>query len=213
MKFVAKQREAAGTTASKQIRKENQVPGIVYSSDIDPINIQMDVADVELIERELGVNSVFDLAIEGDETRTVFLREISRSALKPIIYNISFQAIKKGQKLDINIPITVVDEDQLADAEGVASTSLFEIKVNMDPALAPETIEVSVKDLHIGDSISVSELTFDHMADAAILDDPDEAVVSISAPDEEPTEEDLAAAGIEEDEPEVIDEKSADDAE
>ncbi|MDO4680602.1 MAG: 50S ribosomal protein L25 [Aerococcus sp.] len=207
MKFVAKQREAAGTTASKQVRKEDQVPGIVYSSDIDPIKVQMPIADVELIERELGVNSVFDLDIEGDETRTVFLREISRSSLKPIIYNISMQAIKKGQKLDINIPISVVDEDQLADADGVASTSLFKIKVNMDPALAPEVIEVSVKGLSIGDSVSVSELKFDHMEDAEILDDPEEAVVSISAPDEEPSDEDLEAAGIEEQEPEVIDEK------
>ncbi|MDO4670661.1 MAG: 50S ribosomal protein L25 [Aerococcus sp.] len=213
MKFVAKQREAAGTTASKQIRKADQVPGIVYSSDIDPIKIQMNAADVEQIERELGLNSVFDLEIEGDETRTVFLREISRSSLKPIIYNISFQAIKKGQKLDINIPISVVDEDQLADAAGVASANLFELKVNMDPAIAPEVIEVSVKDLAIGDSISVADVKFDHMEDAEILDDAEEVVVSIAAPDEEPSEEELEAAGIEEQEPEVIDEKGEEDAE
>ncbi|MCI5774869.1 MAG: 50S ribosomal protein L25 [Aerococcus sp.] len=212
MKFTATKREGAGTSASKKIRKEEQVPGIVYSRDIEPIKIQMPVADVELLERDYGLNSVLELDIEGDETRTVFLRDISRSALKPIIYNISFQAIKKGDKLDIDVPVQVVDDDQLADDDGVVSNSMWEVRLRIDPAKAPEAIEVSVKDLHIGDSITVADLAFDGIEDAEILDDPEETVLAISVPDEEPTEEEVEE-DLEEDEPEVINEKGEDSEE
>ncbi|MGX7348439.1 50S ribosomal protein L25 [Aerococcus vaginalis] len=211
MKFTATKREDAGTSASKKIRKEDQVPGIVYSRDIDPIMIQMSTADVELLERDYGINSVLKLDIEGDETRTVFLREISRSALKPVIYNISFQAIKAGDKLDIDVPVQVVDEDQLADEDGVVSTSMWEVRLRIDPAKAPETIEVSVKDFHIGDNVTIADLTFDGIEDAEILDDPEETVLAISVPDEEPAEDE--EENLEEEEPEVINEKSEEDGE
>lgn len=211
MKFTATKREDAGTSASKKIRKEDQVPGIVYSRDIDPIMIQMSTADVELLERDYGTNSVLKLDIEGDETRTVFLREISRSALKPVIYNISFQAIKAGDKLDIDVPVQVVDEDQLADEDGVVSTSMWEVRLRIDPAKAPETIEVSVKDFHIGDNVTIADLTFDGIEDAEILDDPEETVLAISVPDEEPAEDE--EENLEEEEPEVINEKSEEDGE
>ncbi|WP_233487775.1 hypothetical protein [Aerococcus sp. 1KP-2016] len=70
MKFTAQKRETVGTSAAKLLRNENLVPGTVYASDLDPINIAMAVADVEQIRREIGLNSVFDLEVEG-KTRTV----------------------------------------------------------------------------------------------------------------------------------------------
>lgn len=201
MKFTAKKREVAGTNAAKQLRKQNLVPGIVYASDMEPVNITMDRADVDQIKRELGVNSVFTLDIDG-EAKTVFVREINTSALKPIFYNISLQAIKKGQKLQMPIAITIVNEDKLGNPDGVASVNFFEINVTADPATAPEYIEVDVSGMEIGDSITAGDL---NLGDDIELDEgADEVVVSISAPDEEPEEVDPDEEAAE---PEVINEK------
>lgn len=201
MKFTAQKREGSGSSAAKHLRKEDLVPGVVYASDLDPINISMAVADVEQIRRELGVNSVFDLELDG-KTRTVYVREISQSALKPTIYNISLQAIKKGQKLEMPLSIVIINEDQLGDPDGVASTSVLEIDVVADPATAPDAVEVDVAGLTIGDSISAGELK---LADGIeLVTDAEETVVSISAPEEEPEEVDPDAEVAE---PELIDEK------
>lgn len=201
MKFTAQKREGSGSSAAKHLRKEDLVPGVVYASDLDPINISLSVSDVEQIRRELGVNSVFDLELDG-KTRTVYVREISQSALKPTIYNISLQAIKKGQKLEMPLSIVIVNEDQLGDPDGVASTSVLEIDVVADPATAPDAIEVDVTGLTIGDSISAGELK---LADGIeLVTDAEETVVSISAPEEEPEEVDPDAEVAE---PELIDEK------
>jgi large subunit ribosomal protein L25 len=201
MKFTAQKREGSGSSAAKHLRKEDLVPGVVYASDLDPINISLSVSDVEQIRRELGVNSVFDLELDG-KTRTVYVREISQSALKPTIYNISLQAIKKGQKLEMPLSVVIVNEDQLGDPDGVASTSVLEIDVVADPATAPDAIEVDVTGLTIGDSISAGELK---LADGIeLVTDAEETVVSISAPEEEPEEVDPDAEVAE---PELIDEK------
>ena len=202
MKFTAQKRDGSGTSAAKQLRKENLVPGVVYASDLDPINISMSVSDVEQIRRELGLNSVFDLELDG-ETRTVYVREISQSALKPTIYNISLQAIKKGQKLEMPLSIVVVNEDALADKEGVASTTTLEIDVIADPATAPDSVEVDVTGLAIGDSVTAGELNL--ASDIELVTDAEEVIVAISAPVEEPEEVDPDAEVAE---PEVIDEKA-----
>lgn len=201
MKFTAQKRDGSGTSAAKQLRKENLVPGVVYASDLDPINISMSVSDVEQIRRELGLNSVFDLELDG-ETRTVYVREISQSALKPTIYNISLQAIKKGQKLEMPLSIVVVNEDALADKEGVASTTTLEIDVIADPATTPDSVEVDVTGLAIGDSVTAGELNL--ASDIELVTDAEEVIVAISAPVEEPEEVDPDAEVAE---PEVIDEK------
>jgi large subunit ribosomal protein L25 len=65
MKFTAQKRDGAGTSAAKQLRKEDLVPGVVYASDMEPTNISLSVSDVEQIRRELGLNSVFDLELDG----------------------------------------------------------------------------------------------------------------------------------------------------
>lgn len=201
MKFTAQKRDGAGTSAAKQLRKEDLVPGVVYASDLDPINISMSVSDVEQIRRELGLNSVFDLELDG-KTRTVYVREISQSALKPTIYNISLQAIKKGQKLEMPLSIVIVNEDALADKEGVASTTALEINVVADPATAPDSVEVDVTGLAIGDSVTAGELNL--ASDIELVTEADEVIVAISAPVEEPEEVDPDAEVAE---PEVIDEK------
>ena len=201
MKFTAQKRDGSGTSAAKQLRKENLVPGVVYASDLDPINISMSVSDVEQIRRELGLNSVFDLELDG-ETRTVYVREISQSALKQTIYNISLQAIKRGQKLEMPLSIVVVNEDALADKEGVASTTTLEIDVIADPATAPDSVEVDVTGLAIGDSVTAGELNL--ASDIELVTDAEEVIVAISAPVEEPEEVDPDAEVAE---PEVIDEK------
>ncbi len=201
MKFTAQKRDGSGTSAAKQLRKEDLVPGVVYASDLDPINISMSVSDVEQIRRELGLNSVFDLELDG-KTRTVYVREISQSALRPTIYNISLQAIKKGQKLEMPLSIVIVNEDALADKEGVASTTSLEINVVADPATAPDSVEVDVTGLAIGDSVTAGELNL--ASDIELVTEADEVIVAISAPVEEPEEVDPDAEVAE---PEVIDEK------
>ena len=201
MKFTAQKRDGAGTSAAKQLRKEDLVPGVVYASDLDPVNISLSVSDVEQIRRELGLNSVFDLELDG-KTHTVYVREISQSALKPTIYNISLQAIKKGQKLEMPLSIVIVNEDALADQEGVASTTTLEINVVADPATAPDSVEVDVTGLAIGDSVTAGDLKL--ASDIELVTDAEEVVVAISAPVEEPEAVDPDAEVAE---PELIDEK------
>lgn len=208
MKFVAKTRDAAGTSASKALRREDLVPGVVYASDLDPIKISMERPDVEKIERDLGTNSVFELEIEGQGSRTVFLREISRAAIKPIVYNISLQAIKKGEKLEVNVPVSIVGEEKLANPAGVAAINVYEVTLRIDPAKAPEYFTVDVSGLDINDSVTAGEVKFEGMEDAELITDPEEVIVSVSAPDDEPEEDTEPAAAAE---PEVIGEKDSDE--
>lgn len=100
------------------------------------------------------------------------------------------------------LSIVIVNEDALADQEGVASTTTLEINVVADPATAPDSVEVDVTGLAIGDSVTAGDLKL--ASDIELVTDAEEVVVAISAPVEEPEEVDPDAEVAE---PELIDEK------
>lgn len=204
MKFTAQSRGTAGTSAAKQLRKDALVPGTIYGGSEEPVNITMVKADVEQIQRELGLNSVFDLSVDGGAAQTVFVRNIDHAAIKPLIYNISLQAIKAGQKLEMPIALQVINEDQIADKTGIVALNSFEINVIVDPSKAPEALTIDVAGKEIGYQVTVADL--DIPAGIEVLDNPEEVVLSINPPQEEVEE---AAAEAETAEPEVIGEKAA----
>lgn len=196
MKFTAQKRADVGTSASKQLRIQDLVPGTIYGGKGEPINISMSKSDVQLIQRELGLNSVFELTVDGGTAQTVFVRTIETASIKPIIYNISLQAIEAGQKLEMPIPVHVVNEEEIADKDGIVAVNYYEINVIVDPAKAPENFTVDVAGKAIGDQITVADL--DIPAGVEVLIEADEVVVSIGAPQEE------AESSAEAAEPEVI---------
>lgn len=202
MKFTAQSRGTAGTSAAKQLRKEALVPGTIYGGSEEPVNISMAKADVEQIQRELGLNSVFDLSVDGGATHTVFVRNIDHAAIKPLIYNINLQSIKAGQKLEMPLSLQVINEDQIEDKSAVVTLNVFEIHVIIDPSKAPEVVTIDVAGKKIGDQVTIADLTIP--AGVEVLDHPEEVLVSINAPQEEVEEASGAAA-----EPEVIGEKAA----
>lgn len=199
MKLKAQKRERLGTSASKQARNDNKVPAIIYGQDVETTPVLIDRKEFDEILRQLGRNAVFNIELDGKE-RQVLIKHVAHSALKPEIYNVELNALKKGQK--VTVPVTIILEGLDEVKEGVVTQTLNEVEVETDPANIPSEITLDVSGLVIGDTVVVSELPIPDKVD--LLTDSEETVVVVSAPrvEEEPSDDEAEAA-----EPEVIGEK------
>jgi len=76
------------------------------------------------------------------------------------IYHVDFAAVSLTEKIRVKVPLTIKDAQEAIGVKegGVLDVVHHEIEVECLPTEIPERIEVSVKQLKIGDSIHLKEL-------------------------------------------------------
>jgi len=214
IKLDVKIRNQIGTRKIKGIRREDNVPAIVYGGDRGPTAIQVDRRTYERIMRlHKGQSVVFHLnVLEGEKKIRDYSAVVKEEQDDPVsdrLIHIDFQRISLKEELEVKVPVVAKGEALGVKKDGGSlDHTLWELDVICLPTNIPEKIEVDVSELNIGDAIHVKEVVLP--ADVKTNHDPEAIVFSVVPPmkEESPVEE-----GIEPEEPEVIKEKKDKEAE
>lgn len=192
-----------------ELRLNGQVPAVVYGYETE--NTALSVDEIEFIKliREVGRNGVIDLELENG-TKQVMVSDYQFDSLKNQILHIDFIAINMQTEVTVDVQIELTGEAPGQKEGGVIEQPLFEVSVTAKPADIPETIEIDVSELNIGDSIHVSDIR--EKGNFVIENEDEDSLVIISAPTEEP-EEDEEVSEEEETEVEATEQKDEEDAE
>ena len=149
-------REARGTALAKEMRRKQLIPAVVYGSGQPAVPIAVERRE---LEKALAAgSSLIDLNV-GDGTKTVIVREVQYEPAKGSILHVDFYEVAMDQKLEIVVPIRVVNEDSRPNDGGVVATLMWEVTVECLPTDIPEAIDVDVQNLEMGSSIAVKDLT------------------------------------------------------
>lgn len=195
----AKKRTDLRRSVSKQIRRDGGVPAVVYGKDVESEPVFVDRLALMKTIRDNGRNAIIKLDIEG-EKKDVIVYELQRDTIKDEIIHADFYAVDMKSELDAEVPVVPVGDAVGVKKGGVLQLSLFEVTVRALPADLPEKLEVDVTDLDINDSLLVKDLKVD--GNFEILNDPEEDVLSIVPPTDEPSEDEVLEDSV--GEPEVI---------
>ena len=202
-------RSTTGKGAARSLRRDGQVPAIIYGHAREPQSLAINTRELErLLERISAASTVVDLSVDGRTSRTL-IREIQRHPFKRTIAHVDFQELEAGEKVTVNLPLVVVGTAAGVREGGVLDQVLRELSIEVDPANMPNHIDVDVSELTIGHSIHVGELTLP--PGVTVLVDAETSVVSVQ-PVRAVTEETAAVPeteGEEAAEPEVIGKKKA----
>ncbi|WP_411832707.1 50S ribosomal protein L25/general stress protein Ctc [Pseudoxanthomonas mexicana] len=154
-------REDEGKGASRRLRHAGQVPAIVYGGDLSPVSIQLNHNEVWLAsQNDWFYSSILDLSLNGD-VQKVLLRDIQRHPYKQQIMHLDFQRITGNEVLRATVPLHFVNEDKSPagkSADVVVTHELKEVHVACLPKDLPESIEVDLSDLKVGDIVYLSDL-------------------------------------------------------
>ena len=179
--FTAQPRENTGKGAARTLRARGQIPAIIYGHDHAPQALSLNARDLDKMLGHIQAEStVIEVTVDGKTSKTL-IREIQRHPIKRQILHVDFQALVAGEKVTVNIPITLVGIPEGVKLEGgVMEQPLRELEIEVDPSNIPDHVELDVSNLKIGDSLHVSDIKL--AEGVTILDDPETSVAVVAAP-------------------------------
>jgi large subunit ribosomal protein L25 len=179
--FNATARQATGKGGARTLRSKGEVPAVIYGHGREPQALTLNARDLDKMLGHIQAESTVIEVSFGGTTAKTLIREIQRHPIKRQILHVDFQALVAGEKVTVNIPITLTGIPEGVRLEGgVLDQTLREIEIEVDPASIPDHIEFDVTNMVIGDSVHVSDLKVPEGVE--VLDDPETSVAVLAAP-------------------------------
>lgn len=183
-------RSEFGKGSARRARVAGQIPAVVYGADVESnLHVTVDHRSFAALVRQEGVNAVLELDIEGQKQLTM-IKHIDQNVLTFNIDHLDLLAIKRGEKVEVDVPVIVEGEP----APGTMWVQDADtIKVEADVLSIPEEFTVSIEGLELGAQITAADIKLE--GDTTLVEDPETLIVNIVLPavEEEETEEDEAA--------------------
>ncbi len=175
-------RSASGKGAARSLRRQGQLPGILYGRGRDTQPITVDAMALQrLLIRGGASSTLVDVSIDSGEPVQALIRDLQRNPLRPDdILHIDLYEVHAGETIELSIPIHLVGTPEgVRNEGGVLDQALRELDIKVLPGDIPPAVDLDVTALTIGDALYVRDIT---LANAEIMNDPNIAVCSVVAP-------------------------------
>lgn len=189
-KLVALPRTSFGKGAARTIRRENNIPAVMYGHGTEPVHISLPGHQTMMALKVANV--LLTIEIDGKE-QLALAKDIQRHAIKPVIVHVDLVVVRKGEKVTVDVPVQLVG---VAAIETVVSVENNTVELMVEATHIPDHIDVSIEGAEAGTRIHASELVLP--AGAELVTDPEILVVNITqAITAEALEAELAADAAE----------------
>lgn len=184
--------------AVKRLRRAGITPANIYGHNTASLAIEAEEHALTTLLRRAGRTALVEITVEGEAApRNVLVRSLTRRATTDQLLHVDFFQVSMREKLSVDVPVVLVGEaPAVALHDAVVVQSLESLSVECLPGDIPSHIDADISGLMDANStLFVRDLSAP--AGVTILNDPDIAVVSVSAQsveEEEPTTEEEAAA-------------------
>jgi len=193
----AETRDRAGKGASRELRRQNRVPAVIYGNKQEPELIHVEEkALIKLLMTGHFSNSVVEIELGGKKQITI-PKDVAFHPVSDRPTHVDFLRIVKGAKVDIEVPVIFVNEDASPGLKrgGVLNIVRHELELICDNDKIPDDIQIDVSGFDIGDSIHISNVKLPKGSESKITDR-DFTIATIVAPSAlKSTEGDTTAEG------------------
>lgn len=163
-----------GKGAARRTRRAGLIPAVLYGPGVAPIHLALPAHDTYL-QIKGKANPVLSLRFDG-RTELALVKDIQREPVKAVIEHIDLVIVRKGVKVSVDVPITLVGEV----ATGVAvNQEAFTVSVLADPSAIPAQFEVALEGIEGSAVITAGDL---ELPKGVVLETPaDSVVVAVTA--------------------------------
>lgn len=179
----AEARVGTGKGVARKLRAVGKLPAVVYGGDTDVLHLSLDTHDAELLFHRISVdNTIIDLEVDGEkEPIPTLVRDIQTHPWKASLLHVDFLRIQKGVAIEMDIPLHLTGIPKGVSVEGgVIEQIVHDLSVRCIPSKIPESIQVDVTELALGDVMHVSDLTLGEGVEAMMA--PGQTICMVSQP-------------------------------
>ena len=200
VRLSAEVRTEFGKGGARRTRRAGKIPAVIYGHGADPRHVSLPAREFTNAIRHGGANVLLTLELEGQD-QLALPKAIQRHAIKGTYDHIDLLAVRRGEKVTVDVPLSISGE---VVAGGLLAQELTSVSVEADATNLPTEIAVSITGLEIGGQITAADLELP--SGSTLINDPEQLLIAIQeAPSEAAIEAEMAAAaeelGIVEDQP------------
>ena len=186
-------RTTVGTGPARRHRQAGQIPAVLYGPKTESVLLSVNRNDFDLVLKKGRIGQIIlNLVIQNNgETynRPAMIKELQVHPVSRKFLHIDFYEIDMDRRITAGIPIVTTGTSVGVERGGILQIIRRELEVQCLPFEVPESIEIDITDLDMGDSVHVEDITLD--GEVEFLGESNLTVVTVLTPkiEEEPEEE------------------------
>ncbi len=212
-------RTETGKGQARVLRGEGRLPAVLYGPNTDPVMLSVSLGEMEdVLKGGTAGQALLSITIDGasDGPRTAMIKEMQVSPLSRDALHVDFYEVDMKRKINVMVPVVATGKSVGIEMGGMLQLIRRELEVLCLPGNIPESIEIDITDMNIGDSYHVEDIELE--GDIEIPHEVDFTILTIlSATMAEEEEEELEEGeegeeGVEEDDAEDDEDAAEKDA-
>lgn len=188
-------RESTGNGYARALRRQGEMPAVLYGKGVEPVTLSVNTRDLELLLKKNRASQVLMNLVVGNTgtPRSAMIKELQVDPISRNFLHVDFYEVDMTKRIKVKVPVATTGNAKGVELGGILQLIRKELEVTCLPQEIPNSIDIDVTDLDVGDSIHINEVSAEENIE--FLSDVNFTVVTVVAPKREAvvTEEEEAA--------------------
>jgi large subunit ribosomal protein L25 len=154
VRLSAETRTEFGKGGARRTRRAGKIPAVIYGHGADPRHVALPAREFTNAVRHGGINVLLTLDLEGSEQLAI-PKAIQRNPIKDIYEHVDLLAVRRGEKVTIDVPLIVTGT---VAPGGLLQNEATSVSIEAEATHLPTGIDVDVDGLAIGTQITAGDL-------------------------------------------------------
>ncbi len=185
IELKARIRKEASKKNVHKLRRQNEIPGVLYGHKKEPVHLAIPEHDFwTILHNATTEHLIVDLDVDGldMEDHTTLVRDVQHHPVSGDVLHVDFQRISMDENINVGVPVNLIGIARgVKEFGGVLDHSVREVLISTTAAKVPEKVEIDVSSLEIGQSIHLHDLA-ELYPDIEFLDDDNLNIANVSPP-------------------------------
>lgn len=140
-------RDGTGTSFAKNLRRNGEVPAVIYGVHKKNINIKINSNDLYIAMKQKNFSSsVLNLVVDGKKNIAVIVKNCTKHFVKKQVMHLDFYEASTTSELTVSVPLSFINQDKndVLKSGGSLDINISEIEVSCLAKNLPSVIEVDV---------------------------------------------------------------------
>lgn len=145
--------------AGRRTLDERDLRGVVYGHGLETMPVSGEARLINKVLDAAGTSHIIELTVDEGQPMNVLVKELDHDPVTNELRHFDLHAVKKGEKIDVEVPVVLVGEAPAAKLGLVVHQLIDKLEVRTDPAHIPESFEIDISALtEVDDAVHVSDI-------------------------------------------------------
>jgi large subunit ribosomal protein L25 len=205
IELKTKARTETGTGPNRRLRRQGEIPTILYGLRQDPVMLSINSQDfMRASMKAAGEMVMYKLLSDGTvfKEQLAVIRDVQRDPVTERVVHMDMFRVDMSQPIDVEISIHGVGVPKGIRDGGILEHNQRTLHIRCLPTLVPSHIDINISELGVGDALHISDLQLGEGIE--VLSNASDVVFHLAIPRMSEPEPTAAAAATGAAEPEVV---------